>query len=241
MTSPAKPSTIWALIPAAGIGSRMGSTIPKQYLEIDNTAILEHSIRIFLDNPLITNYVVALHAEDAYWQRLDSSLRASVLTVNGGDERYASVINGLKAVIESGDSDDWVLVHDAARPCLSQADLNRLLEARHNAQDGALLALPAIDTIKQSHGSSSSSVASTLDRSMIWQAQTPQLFRAGRLLDALERVLAKGIAVTDESSAIEVLGGQPLLVRGSKANLKITEPEDLALATFILQSQINSD
>ncbi|MHA6494336.1 2-C-methyl-D-erythritol 4-phosphate cytidylyltransferase [Pseudomonas borbori] len=216
----------WALIPAAGVGSRMEADRPKQYLELAGKTILEHTLGCFLDHPQLRGVVVSLAADDPYWPKLSCARDARIARADGGLERADSVLNGLLRLSELGAHEvDWVLVHDAARPNLQRADLDRLLSELADDPVGGLLAVPARDTLKRA--GPDGRVSATVDRALIWQAYTPQMFRLGRLRDALGAACGAGIAVTDEASALEWAGLAPRLIEGRADNLKITRPEDL--------------
>ncbi|MDG2325852.1 MAG: 2-C-methyl-D-erythritol 4-phosphate cytidylyltransferase [Halioglobus sp.] len=221
------------VIPAAGIGSRMTADTPKQYLKIAGKTLLEYSVDTLLRTPGITSITVALHPDDNFAADLQILTDPRVSRVAGGDERADSVLAALYAV--AGEQGDWVLVHDAARPGLRIADVQRLIAAVIAKGEGGILAEPVVDTVKL--GDAVGRVEKTLDRSALWRAQTPQMFQLGELISALEAASQRGLAVTDEASAME-LAGQPVqLVSGSPANLKVTVPEDLELAAWYLSRQ----
>jgi len=230
-TSPA----FWAVIPAAGVGRRMGADRPKQYLPLAGRTVLESTLNIFLGHPRITGVVVAIGAEDPWFKTLTLDTGKPIRVVEGGEERCHSVLNALRDLKGVAANDDWVLVHDAARPCLSHADLDRLIATLVTDPVGGLLATPVSDTLKRADPSGR--VAETVDRNGLWRAFTPQMFRLGLLAEALESALAAGALVTDDASAMELAGHAPRLVDGSPANLKITSPADLALAEFFLGRQ----
>ncbi|MFN2349587.1 MAG: 2-C-methyl-D-erythritol 4-phosphate cytidylyltransferase [Thioalkalivibrio sp.] len=230
-TSPA----FWAVIPAAGVGRRMGSDRPKQYLPLAGRTVLEHTLDVFARHPRITGLVVAIGAEDPWFKTLSLDTGKPMRVVQGGEERCHSVLNGLRDLKAVAADDDWVLVHDAARPCLSHADLDRLIATLETDSVGGLLATPMSDTLKRADRSGR--VAETVDRNGLWRAFTPQMFRLGLLAEALQSALAAGTLVTDDASAMERAGHAPRLVEGSPANLKITSPADLALAEFFLGRQ----
>jgi len=218
--------SFWAVIPAAGIGSRMRADRPKQYLPLAGRTILEHTLDCFLDHPGLKGLVVSLAADDPYWPQLSCAGDARIRRAAGGRERADSVLNALRLLAEQGAQDaDWVLVHDAARPNLARTDLDLLLAELAEDPVGGLLAVPARDTLKRADAAGR--VGQTLDRSVIWQAYTPQMFRLGALRQALGDALRAGLAITDESSALEWAGLAPRLVEGRADNLKITRPEDL--------------
>ena len=220
---------IIAVVPAAGIGSRMQADKPKQYLPIQGQPILQHTLNVLLSYPHISQIVLAVAADDPYIAQLNLTQNPKITLVEGGETRADSVLNGLKA-IQNADTNIWVMVHDAARPCLTHSDLDKLLEI--DDDNGAILAIPATDTIKRALPSQQ--VAHTEDRSQLWLAQTPQFFRAELLRNALIHAQQQQLAVTDEASAMELAGFQPHLVAGRSDNIKVTRPEDLALAEFYL-------
>lgn len=216
----------WVVIPAAGIGSRMRADRPKQYLQLAGRTILEHTLDCFLDHPRLKGLVLSLAADDPFWPALPCATDPRIQRVEGGAERADSVLAGLLRLVELGAQEgDWVLVHDAARPNLARSDLDRLLAELADDPVGGLLAVPARDTLKRI--GADGRVAETVDRSLIWQAYTPQMFRFAALHRALADALVAGVAVTDEASALEWAGQAPRLVEGRADNLKITRPEDL--------------
>jgi len=216
----------WCVIPAAGVGSRMRADRPKQYLRLADKTILEHTLNCFLDHPNLLGVMVSLSVDDPYWPSLPCSQDQRIRRAQGGVERADSVLNALLALeAEGAAADDWVLVHDAARPNLSADDLNRLLHSLAEDPVGGLLAVPARDTLKRA--GADGRVAETVDRSVMWQAYTPQMFRLGALRQALQQALAAGQPVTDEASAMELAGQAPRLIEGRADNLKVTRPEDL--------------
>lgn len=216
----------WTVIPAAGIGSRMRADRPKQYLQLTGKTVIEHTLGCFLSHPQLQGLVVSLADDDPYWSDLRCANDPRIQRANGGSERADSVLAGLRRLSELGARDEeWVLVHDAARPNLSREDLDRLLAELADDPIGGLLAVPARDTLKRAGGNGR--VQETIDRSVIWQAFTPQMFRLGALRDALAGALDAGAAVTDEASALEWAGYSPRLIEGRADNLKITRPEDL--------------
>ena len=223
----------FALIPAAGSGTRLAAGSPKQYLSLAGRPMLWHAIRA-LCVPQVAAVFVVLGAKDEQFAREDWSAFEGKLNplYCGGETRRDSVLNGLIAVRGTVEADDWVLVHDAARPCLPRTDLQRLLEEGGADAIGAILALPVADTVKGAGKDEAGvqRIAATQDRSQLWLAQTPQLFRAGLLAQALSA--APG--ATDEAAAIEKMGLRPRLVLGSRQNLKVTYPEDVAIAQAIL-------
>ena len=225
----------WALVPAAGVGKRMGSALPKQYLPLRGRTVLDHTLDRLLDHPRIEGVYLALSPDDGWWPDSGFYKDPRVTRVDGGSERCHSVLNALQALSRRAAADDWVLVHDAARPCLRPSDLERLIEQLSAHPVGGLLGRPVHDTMKRA--GPDRRIEATVPREGLWHAYTPQMFHLGPLRQALERALAEGRLVTDEASAMELAGDRPLLVEGAGDNLKITRPEDLALATFYLGQQ----
>ena len=227
----------WAIIPAGGRGQRMGGLIAKQHLPLAGDTVLGHSLAPFLAHPDIDGIVLVLPADDPR-AKVEPAAKP-LLTTAGGQQRCHSVFNGLKLLCERLQFDDWILVHDAARPCLRPADLDRLLSTLARDPIGGLLAVPVRDTLKR--GGTDDRVSETVPRAGLWQAQTPQMFRFGVLWNALEALLSRGLTVTDEAAAIEAQGGRPVLVPGHPSNLKITHPEDLELARLLLDTATRYD
>lgn len=216
----------WAVIPAAGVGARMAADRPKQYLELAGQTIIEHSLACFLDHPSLKGVVVSIAEHDPYWPGLRCASDPRIRRAAGGRERADSVLNALLLLHAQGaEDDDWLLVHDAARPNLARSDLDKLLAELADDPVGGLLAVPARDTLKRADGHGR--VSATVDRSTIWQAYTPQMFRLGALHRALAECLVSDVVVTDEASAIEWSGQSPRLIEGRSDNLKVTRPEDL--------------
>ncbi|MFH8135636.1 2-C-methyl-D-erythritol 4-phosphate cytidylyltransferase [Pantoea osteomyelitidis] len=229
MNKLASPADVIAVVPAAGIGSRMQSTSPKQYLTIGQHTLLEHSITRLLAHPAVKRVIVALSPDDTYFPALPLAQDSRVISVVGGGTRAESVLAGLKAAEGAG----WVLVHDAARPCLHPDDLNRLLAVRATSKVGAILAAPVCDTMKRGEPGKTL-IAHTVEREDLWHALTPQFFPHALLFACLTRALNEGATITDEASALEYCGYHPELVNGRSDNIKVTRPEDLALAAFYL-------
>lgn len=219
-----------AVVPAAGIGSRMLSECPKQYLSIGDKTILEHSLDALLAHPAVTRVIVALSPQDTLFANLPAARDPRIVQVVGGTQRADSVLAGLKAA----GSAQWVLVHDAARPCLHLSDLSRLLALTGHSRVGGILAAPVRDTMKRARPTCSGTIDHTVERESLWHALTPQLFPLALLRECLERALREGATITDEASALEYCGYHPELVSGRSDNLKVTRPEDLALAEFYL-------
>ena len=231
------PERCWAVVPAAGVGSRMGADLPKQYLQLAGATVLEHSLNALLASRRLSGVVVALAPDDRRAASLPVFGDERIQRVVGGEQRSDSVQAALAALLEQGDPGDWVLVHDAARPCLPADDLNRLIDRVTASGVGGLLAAAIVDTVKQA--TDAGLVARTLDRNLLWRAQTPQMFRLGELQAALESARGQGLDVTDEASAMELAGHPVQLVPGSARNLKVTLPEDLQLAAWYLGEEIN--
>lgn len=222
------------VIPAAGIGNRMETAIPKQYLPISGKPMISYSIQTFFASPRIASIHLALSPEDYFWRNLDLAANSRLqLHYTGGETRAQTVLNTLYAMKSQVDVDDWILVHDAARPGLTLALLDTLLDSLENDAVGGLLALPLADTLKQSNADDR--VKTTIPRDGLWQAQTPQMFRYRLLTNALENF--DGVP-TDEAQAIEALGFEPKLVIGSLRNMKVTYPQDMALMELFIQKEI---
>lgn len=222
---------IWFVIAAAGRSTRFGGRIPKPYLRVAGRTLLEHGLRALQGLGGIAGGVAVLASGDRHFERLPPSVRRRVVAVAGGPTRAVSVLYGLQALI-TADANDWVLVHDAARPVVPRADLEALVRACRRDAVGGLLATPVPDTVKVADRNGR--IFRTLPRERLWRALTPQMFRLGMLRTALERALAKGLEPTDEASAVERLGRRPRLVEGSPLNVKVTRPGDLALAAAAL-------
>jgi 2-C-methyl-D-erythritol 4-phosphate cytidylyltransferase len=222
----------WAVVPAAGRGTRFGGDVPKQYLEVAGEPLLAHSLRALLVHPAVEGAVVVLAADDTLWPGWNTFVDKPIVACIGGDARADSVLAGLSALPDSVRADDFVLVHDAARPNLGLGDLDQLLERGRNDPVGAILAAPVRDTLKRA--GDDGGIDGTQPRERLWRALTPQLFRRLQLTRALEAARRDGLAVTDESMAMEQQGLRPLLVEGSDDNFKVTTPADLARFAFIL-------
>ena len=235
MTSP----RVVAVIPAAGVGSRMKADRPKQYLTLNGKTILEHTIDALLTHPLVDEVVVAISPGDAYFDTY--GLREKPIhVVDGGKERADSVLSGIMSLGEN----DWALVHDAARPCIEKSDISALIALTDNESvAGGILATPVRDTMKRvalDTNTDTNVISHTEDRDGLWHALTPQFFPATLLKQALQEGLAKGAAITDEASAMELAGYKVAMVNGSPANIKITHPADLPLAEFYLKQKFNA-
>jgi 2-C-methyl-D-erythritol 4-phosphate cytidylyltransferase len=224
----------WAVVPAAGVGRRMGGDLPKQYLPLHGRPLLQHTLERLGGHPRIAGVVVALTAGDPYWRA--PALGVPLYTVDGGAERCHSVLNALDLLHGTADPGDWVLVHDAARPCLRPADIDRLIAELAGHPVGGLLGLPVADTVKRVDAAGD--VAATVPRDGLWRALTPQMFRLASLRDALARAVEAGELVTDEAGAIEGMGLHPRMVEGHADNIKVTRPGDLELAALYLEIQL---
>lgn len=225
----------FALVPAAGVGARVAADRPKQYLALRGRPILLHTLQRLCDHPCITGVWVGVSADDPYWPTLQFAHPRFRGAYTGGAQRADTVLNGLRAMEAHARADDWVLVHDAVRPCVRAEDIDRLIESAAVHPDGALLGLPMADTVKRANVAHE--VVETVPREGLWRALTPQMFRLRALREALEGAARDEVAVTDEASAIERAGGRPLMVAGRADNIKITLPGDLALAELYLQRQ----
>jgi 2-C-methyl-D-erythritol 4-phosphate cytidylyltransferase len=229
-------SRIWCVVPAAGVGKRFGAALPKQYLSLNQKTVIEHTLERLLMLSEIEQVIIAISSEDTQFKKLSMAGNDRITSVTGGDERCHSVLNGLRYLSSIGVADDWVLVHDVARPCVRSADIRKLLEqvAQFDAI-GGILGNPVRDTMKRSNRVNE--IVETVDRNQLWHAHTPQLFRLGPLRAAMETALNNGVFVTDEAAAMEHQGHQPLLVEGHSDNVKITHPQDLPLAALYIQQQ----
>lgn len=227
----------WAVVPAAGIGKRMDSAIPKQYLPLGGSTVIDLTLERLLSHAAIDGIVVAISPDDDWWGESDFAAHGRVKVVQGGSERCYSVLNALQALQQDAQPHDRVLVHDAARPCVRHGDISRLIQTVGLSEDGGLLGIPVKDTMKRTD--SHEVIQSTLDREGMWHAFTPQMFPLENLLSALQHALDKGEMVTDEASAMELAGYHPVMVEGGQDNIKITRPDDLALAGYYLQQQQN--
>jgi len=226
-------TNIWAIVPAAGVGKRMNADRPKQYLELNGKTVLEQTLLRLIEADIFSAISVAISKEDPYWPELAISKHEKIITAAGGKERADSVLSGLEAISSLASENDWVLVHDAARPCITKSDIHYLINSLSNEEVGGILALASHDTLKNVQGHR---IIDTLDRTIIWRALTPQMFRYRLLKEALQQNEGNPM-VTDEASALELQGWQPKIVEGRADNIKITRPEDLALAKFYLEQQ----
>jgi 2-C-methyl-D-erythritol 4-phosphate cytidylyltransferase len=239
------------VVPAAGIGSRMKSSVAKQYLKIGGRTVIEQTLDALRSHPQISDIIVVLHPQDTIFDSLSVASNPAIKTVRGGDERVDSVLSGLQYCGQLHGNDEratlnneWVLVHDAARPCVTHAELDDLLATDEHC-DGAILAIPVVDTIKQgatftmsnsSLDNQTASIQKTVDRTSLWQAHTPQFFPLKRLINAIQTAQQNNIEITDEASAMEHVNADIKLIEGRSTNIKITRPSDLALAEFYLNN-----
>lgn len=226
-----RAKALWCVVPAAGRGSRVGGNCPKQYLPLAGRALIEHTLTRLAGHPCIAGLLVILAAGDARWGSIELPAGKPVCTAIGGSERSDSVLAGIEALPAEVGADDFVLVHDAARPCVRAADITRLIELA-GATDGGLLGAPLRDTLKHADGACRSE--RTESREQRWRAFTPQMFRRGSLSAALREASRRGIPVSDEAMAMELVGFAPLLVEGAEDNIKVTTAADFALAEFLL-------
>ncbi len=233
-----KQNRYWFVVPAAGIGHRMAAAVPKQYLELHGKTVIEHTMSRLCRHPQVSGVVVAISADDEHWQQLDLSDDDTIYVAEGGAERCHSVLNGLQLLSGFAAANDWVLVHDAARPCIHHADITHMIDSLKEHPVGGLLGLPVTDTMKRSN--TNGDILETVSREHLWRALTPQMFRLGQLQQALQTALADGFLVTDDASAIEYAGLKPRMIAGRGDNIKITRPEDLSLAEMYLTQQETS-
>ncbi|WP_439822707.1 2-C-methyl-D-erythritol 4-phosphate cytidylyltransferase [Rhodanobacter sp. FW021-MT20] len=222
---------LWCVVPAAGRGMRVGGPMPKQYMDLAGVPMIERTLDRLAAHPMIEGLVVVLAAGDERWEGIERTWGKRLLAATGGDERCDSVLAGLRALPPDVRTDDFVLVHDAARPCVRHEDITRLIE-RGSAVDGGLLGAPLRDTLKRSDSMSCSQ--GTEPRDYRWRAFTPQMFRRGQLATALQRAVDTNVKVSDEAMAMELAGFAPLLVEGAEDNIKVTTAADFALAEFLL-------
>ncbi len=233
-----KNRTCWGIVPAAGIGKRMSTEIPKQYLTIAGRSILEYSLSQLWEVSELAGIVVCIDVRDPHWDNLGIRHPKLLGTAMGGATRAESVINGVRFLQTRGDPEDWVLVHDAVRPFASLKSIQALINNVHD-NDGGLLAVPVTDTVKKV--APNQRVDRSVNRESLWLAQTPQFFKLGLLERALSHALRDGVSITDEASAMEYDGYHPKVVRGNLDNIKVTTPDDLVLASFYLHQRTNKD
>lgn len=226
---------MWAIVPAAGIGSRMQADRPKQYLDLDGKTVFEHTLQRLADHPRIKGIIVAVAENDPWWAQVSEKSYTPIHVVIGGKERADSVYNALAALAKISDDDPWVLVHDAARPCLRHQDIDHMLATLVDHPVGGILGIPVTDTVKRANAEHE--ITETVERQGLWRASTPQMFRLNTLKDALYMAKKQQLVVTDEASAIELSGLKAMMVEGHADNIKITVPQDLALASLFLKQQ----
>lgn len=230
---------VWAIVPAAGIGARIGGRIPKQYLPLGSRTVIDHSVERLLMHPAVNGIYLALNDEDTHWARTEYAGHLDLVLVPGGRERCYSVSNALDSLSKRAKPSDWVMVHDAARPCVRRTDIDHLIELVADHPVGGLLGAPVHDTMKRTDPTDR--IIDTVDREHLWRAFTPQIFRVDLLKSAIDGALTAGVQVTDEASAVEWAGHHPLMVEGHQDNIKITRPEDLELAAYYLDRQAQQE
>lgn len=226
---------LWLILPAGGAGRRCGGDCPKQYLEIRGKTVLEHTLERICRCREISGIVLGISPEDRYWPAIRYRNDRLIQVTDAGPQRRDTVLAALDYLFAAASPEDWVMVHDAARPCITPGDVRKLMTAMGNCRDGAVLAKPVADTLKQVD--ENGRILMTPDRSRYWRAMTPQLFSLGLLHQAMTRAAARGQVVTDESAAMELAGFRPAIVVGRSDNIKITWPGDLAMAEFLLTQQ----
>lgn len=225
---------LYAVVPAAGIGSRMQADRPKQYLSLLNKTILEHTLNQLFGFTAFNKIILPIAAHDDFFSKLEISQHPMISTCAGGAERFESVLNGLNKLLEIGaNENDWVMVHDVARPCIRLQDLQNLFDQRHPS--GAILGMQVRDTMKRCD--KNGMIIKTVERENLWHALTPQLAPIGLLKSCIERCIQDQHDITDEASALEYCGHQPIMVAGHPSNIKVTRPDDLAMAHVFLQEQ----
>tara|TARA_Y100000389_G_scaffold121562_1_gene118984 strand:+ start:1790 stop:2488 length:699 start_codon:yes stop_codon:yes gene_type:complete len=222
------------IVPASGVGTRMGSSTPKQYLRLENgLTIIDQCLKTLLEIKLISGFVVALSSTDSFFQSSHFYNHSKILAIaEGGKERFNSVLSALNSLNKTAQPNDWVLVHDSVRPCIIKSDIEKLIREVSNDSIGGILATSAIDTVKEKNASGS---IKTIDRKKLYMAQTPQMFRFGILKEAIESAIRMGGRITDESEAIEKLGHSVKIIGGSSSNIKITAKDDIDLANYFLK------
>jgi len=230
---------VWAIVPAAGIGSRMQADRPKQYLLLNDQPVIFHTISRLISHPQIEGIVIALSANDPYWPSLALPSHWPIHTTLGGEERADSVSSALHLLKTLTENDPWVLVHDAARPCVRHSDIDAMLQQLSTDPVGGILGVALTETVKRVDANNA--IEATVDRSGLWRAATPQMFRLNALSEALNQAKQANINVTDEASAMEFMGLNPKMVAGHADNIKITLPQDLALARLFLNQQQNGE
>lgn len=227
--------TFWAIVPAAGHGSRMLADRPKQYLPLLDKPVIFHTLQRLLSHPQIEGVVVAVAEDDPYWRALSLPADWQIQVVTGGKERVDSVLNALTHLAKTTSDNPWILVHDAARPCLRHEDIDRMVTQLHKDPVGGILGVPVIETVKRVNADNR--IIETVNRDSLWRAATPQMFRLQPLIAAIELTRQAQCKITDEASAMEYAGVQPKMIEGHSDNIKITLPQDLALAALFLKQQ----
>lgn len=227
----------WLIVPAAGKGKRFGGQLPKQYLRLGQSTVMQTTLDRLSTLAAIKQIIVPIHPEDDIAKNLTYQYPQKIRFVTGGAERADSVLAGLEAIKTEAQPDDWVLVHDVARPCVRLTDIQNMFTQLFDDEVGGILAAPVRDTIKQASDDGQNHIIATVPRQQLWQAFTPQMFRFDIIYQALSHALAQQNMVTDEASAVELLGFKPRLINGALDNLKITYPEDLLLAEFLIRQQ----
>jgi len=222
----------WSVIPAAGFGVRMNSNMPKQYLTINGKSILEYSLETFCQNSVINGVIVAIAEDDSHWDKLEIASHPKITKVIGGKERCDSVLNSLRLLTTLAAPEDWVMVHDAVRPCLRKEDIEKLINKVGDHPVGGLLALPVLDTMKRTN--ENNEIKETVERECLWHALTPQMFHLADLQMALDSCIKNKQIVTDEAQAMELSGYTPILVEGHSDNIKVTQQSDLKLIKLYL-------
>lgn len=229
---------IWAIVPAGGIGSRMNSAIPKQYLPLNGCTVIEQTLARLCACDSVNQLLIGIAKNDTYWQQSGFENKKLTAVVEAGAERVNTVENCLRYIEQQGGAEDWALVHDAARPCVRVAEMDALIEAVVGHAEGGILAVALSDTIKRGEQTDTANkILQTVPRDDLWRAMTPQLFKVGDLLSAIQTARARNVLITDEASAMETAGVQPLLIPCSPDNIKITLPQDIQFAQMILQAQ----
>ena len=231
-----KPSSnYWAIVPAAGVGRRFSADIPKQFHQLHGELVAQHTLSRLLSITKIKRIVAPCDPSSGYWSRVKATSNSRVQLILGGKTRARSVLNGLVAIQQDANPDDWVLVHDMVRPCVTCMDINKLIDNVEEHPVGGFLAAPINETLKLV--TSDNKVTKTVDRNQYRIAQTPQMFRAGMLQEAIQSMIKNQLEPTDEASAIEYIGKQAMVINGRQDNIKITRREDLMIAEAILQDQ----
>ena len=235
MAGAQRHATCWAVVPAAGVGRRMGNKVPKQYLKLRGQTVIWHTLSRLLGHPDLRGVVVALAGDDGWWPEFGLADHPRLMCTVGGEQRCHSVLSGLGTLLERADPEDWVLVHDVVRPCVRAEDISKLISRGREHSIGAVLGMRVKDTMKRAD--LGGEVLTTIDRDNLWHAHTPQMFRIHRLKTAIEHALNSNVMVTDEAMAMEMMGERPCMVEGHADNVKLTVPEDVGLIEFILGRQ----